>query len=999
MFQHLHIHSHYSLMWGTAPLDALADYLESIGQTVFPLADRNSMHGMVKHLQLCQARGFKPIVGAELVCGSQQALCLVKTQQGYRNLCRLLTERYRNPNLQLDETLLDLHHGLIIISCNGDLLRTLHPYADQYIDLREGQVEAAEALHRELGIPLVVTSRGYMISPRALDTHLLLRAIDSNSKLSRLPEGAYLDASCCLPTPQVMEQRFAAYPKALKATQDIIDACEFAPQPGQLIFPPSAYENSFKELRERTYAGLQKRYGQVTQQIRERADYELDMIRRKGFSNCFLVIEDVVSRFSLTCGRGSAAASIVSYALFITHVDPIGEALFFERFLNPGRQDPPDIDIDFAWDERDRVRDYLWQKYGGEHIAMVCNHNFMRGASAIREVAKVYGIGEREIRHVTDNLHRLKRVGDAPDLHAPWPQLLKFAKHLVGQPRNISVHCGGVVITPDPIYHHCSLQPMPIGYDVVPWEKDAVEDYGFVKLDFLGNRSLAVVRDCLQSVRENYKVDIQYETLNPVGDMQTEQLIRSGNTMGCFYVESPATRQLLMKTGHGDFRTLVAISSIIRPAANRIATEWVMRHRHIKAGGKPNWKVIHPKMEEVLNENHGLMVYQEDVSRTVMAIANFNATDADRLRKIISKKDKQQQLADYQRQFVTGCRANGLNDTQIEEAWEMVMSFAGYSFCKPHSASYALVSYKSAFLKFHYPAEFLAAVISNRGGFYSTFAYLSHARRLGVQLLGPDINRSRIAFYGYQGSIRVGLMQIRGLTQKLQQAIVLERRKRGAFLDLDDFLHRVEPPLEEAKRLVMVGCFDELEPQLNRPTMIWRCLHWFACHQGQSSDLFPARVQRSDMPEMEAYAPIVRLKLEMRLLGLLISAHPLHLYRKLLKPIQRIYACDIERYVNCNVVLAGWLLTGKTTRTKDEDPMSFLTFEDETHIYETVMFPEVYRKRAHLLRYDCPFLIEGVVTNDMGSIAIVLKDLRRLEPDKEAQPAVEVEAEAIAVGA
>lgn len=981
MFQHLHIHSHYSLMWGTAPIDALADYLERVGQRVFPLTDRNSMHGMVKHLQLCAARGLKPIVGSELVCGSQHALCLVKTQQGYRNLCQLLTARYRNSRFKLDQALIDLHDGLIIISSCGPLLRTLHPYADQYIDLREGQVAEAEALHQSTGIPMVVTSRGYMISPRAHETHLLLRAIDTNSKLSRLPAHEYLDASCCLPLPEEMEQRFAAYPQALKATEAIVEACEFAPTPGRLIFPPSEYESSFKALRERTYAGLRKRYERVTSAIRERADYELDMIRRKGFSNCFLVIEDVVRNFTLTCGRGSAAASIVSYALHITHVDPIAENLFFERFLNPGRQDPPDIDIDFAWDERDQVRDYLWQKYGGEHIAMVCNHNFLRGASAVREVAKVYGIGDREIRHVTDNMHRLKRIGDVPDLHAPWPHLLKFAKRLVGQPRNISVHCGGVVITPDPIYHHCSLQPMPIGYDVVPWEKDAVEDYGFVKLDFLGNRSLAVVRDCLQAVRHNYKVDISYEKLNPIGDMQTQSLIRSGNTMGCFYVESPATRQLLLKTGHGDFRTLVAISSIIRPAANKIATEWVMRHRRIMAGHRPNWKVIHPKLEEVLDENHGLMVYQEDVSRAVMAIANFNATDADRLRKIISKKDKQQQLADYQRQFVEGCRANGLNDTQIEEAWEMVMSFAGYSFCKPHSASYALVSFKSAFLKFHYPAEFLAAVISNRGGFYSTFAYLSHARRLGVQLLGPDINHSRIAFYGYQGSIRVGLMQIRGLSQQTQRAIVTERNKRGPFLDLDDFLHRVEPPLEEAKRVVMVGCFDALEPSLNRPTMIWRCLHWFACHQNQSADLFPSRIKRQEMPEMEAYSPMVRLKLEMRLLGLLISAHPLHLFRDLLKPVQRIFACDLERFVHCEVVLAGWLLTGKTTRTKNDDPMSFLTFEDETHIYETVMFPEVYRKRAHLLSYEHPFLIHGTVTNDMGSIAIVLKDLRRLEPE------------------
>ena len=267
---------------------------------------------------------------------------------------------------------------------------------------------------------------------------------------------------------------------------------------------------------------------------------------------------------------------------------------------------------------------------------------------------------------------------------------------------------------------------------MIPWEKDGAEDYGFVKLDFLGNRSLAVIRDTLAAIRKNYNVTIAYESLNPVEDVQTTKLISQGDTMGCFYIESPATRQLLQKVGMGDYETLVAVSSIIRPAANATAREWVRRHRWMAdKNHKPNWNPIHPKLDEILAETHGLMVYQEDLTKVAMAVAGFNAVKGDTLRKLMGKTGVQKQLRHMREKFQRGCKKQGLSTHQIEQIWAMVESFQGYSFCKPHSASYALVSFKSAFLKFHYPAEFMAAVISNRGGFYSPFAYLSHARRWG----------------------------------------------------------------------------------------------------------------------------------------------------------------------------------------------------------------------------------------------------------------------------
>ncbi len=986
-FQHIRMHSQYSLMWGTAPIEGLARVLCERGQDVFPLSDRNGLYGLVEHLQVCRAYGLRPVVGCELTANGEWAHCLVKTREGYHNLCGMLTALYHDPKWSLARALRDMHEGLILITNCDAVLETTHSSAEVYADLWPGDVVGAQRVMARWGVAAVANAHAYTVTPEAHHLHRVLRAIDTNSKLSRLDTAAVMPAASYLASVDEMAARFETTPKALRATREILDACTYVPTIGSLIFPPAQVDDQHKALRDKTYAGLMRRYGQLTPQICARADRELDMIRRKHFSNCFLVIEDVVGRFSLTCGRGSAAASIVSYALGITHVDPIRHNLFFERFLNPGRQDPPDIDIDFAWDERDRVRDYLWRRYGGEHIAMVCNHNRMQARSAVRELAKVYGLDDREIDKVSHALVKHKRSRDkheAPRLDEPWPEILSLARRLEGVPRHISVHCGGVVITPDPITHHCPLRPMPIGYDVVPWDKDGVEDYGFVKLDFLGNRSLAVIRDCLAAVRENYRVDMDYATLNPVDDPRTRELIRSGNTMGCFYVESPATRQLLQKVRMGDFESLVAVSSIIRPAANKVTHDWIQRHRWMcdengvrRPGRKPNWRPIHPDFEATLDESHGLMIYQEDVTRAAMAVAGFDASEGDRLRKILSKKDKQKVLADYREKFLKGCVAHGLTTAAAETIWTMMQSFAGYSFCKPHSASYALVSFKSAFLKFHYPAEFMAAVISNQGGFYSAYAYLSHARRLGLAVLPPEINSSRVAYYGYRGTIRMGLMQIKGLPGALRETIVAARQE-GPFLDFRDFLQRVRPPLEACKRLILAGCFDVLEPTLNRPTLVWHALHWFACHQRQHEDLWEAPVAVADLPAMDDYPSEVKLALERRLFGFLVSLHPLHLYKAALAKESRIRAVEIARFVGRKVCLAGWLITGKTVKTKDDEAMSFLTFEDESALYETVLFPQAYAKYAPLLDYNQAYLVRGEVCEEMGAVSMTIEALVRL---------------------
>ena len=411
------------------------------------------------------------------------------------------------------------------------------------------------------------------------------------------------------------------------------------------------------------------------------------------------------------------------------------------------------------------------------------------------------------------------RAGHLPE---PWPSILRWAHRLTGIPRHLSVHCGGVVITPDALPERVPIEQAPKGVPIIQWEKDITEAAGLVKIDLLGNRSLAVVRDALASIQANYGLHLSYSQLNPLEDAKTQQMLAQGDTVGVFYVESPAMRQLLKKTGQGDFEHLVVQSSIIRPAANEFIREYVRRDR----GG--TYEPLHPMLGEILEETHGILCYQEDVSRVAMALAGFDAVQADQLRKILSKKHKQARLPDYRDRFFRGALARGVAREVIEEVWRMILSFQGYSFCKPHSASYALVSFKACYLRAHFPAEFMAAVISNQGGYYTTMAYLSEARRMGLTILPPDVNASALPYAGYGSNLRVGLMQLKGVQEASLEALLEERARGGPFGSLEEILGRVDLDPADLRVLIKAGCLDSIARGRSRPEMLWELLAWEA---------------------------------------------------------------------------------------------------------------------------------------------------------------------------
>jgi len=627
---------------------------------------------------------------------------------------------------------------------------------------------------------------------------------------------------------------------------------------------------------------------------------------------------------------------------------------------------------------------------------MVANQVGFRGRGALREVAKVFGLPAAEIKAMTSRISgywKADRTADAVTTHPlfrkeevsrDWQRILAIARRLDGQLRYLSLHCGGLVVVPDEIRRYVPVEVSAKGLPVIQWEKDQAEAAGLVKIDILGNRSLAVIRDALEAVERNTGVQVDYAAWRPLDDEKTRALLRRGDTMGCFYIESPATRQLLRKMWIDNpradqcdlFEHLVMASSIIRPAANAFIREFVARMR-----GRP-WQVLHPLLETVLDETYGIAVYQEQITQMVMALADFSAFEGDQLRKIISKKHKEKKLADLRRRFFSGGEEKNVPSQVLEQVWGQILSFAGYSFCKPHSASYALVSCKAAWLKANYPAEFMAAVISNQGGFYSPFAYLSEARRQGLSIEPPDINAGCWHYAGQGNALRVGLMQIQGLCRAGAEALLQERERGGPFRNFRDFLERTELNQADIRLLVKAGCFDALEGLARRPALLWELLgRQRRPASARSGLLFE---EPPDLPTPSPYDDRTVLRQELETLGMLASRHPLDLHRNAIKRIRPVPAAEMARWTGRRITMAGWWVTGKPVQTRLGQPMEFVSFEDTTGIFDTTFFPRAYERFCRMLARHRPYLLQGRVEEEFGVTTLNVDRLEWLDEEAKA---------------
>ena len=1034
MFTHLHTHTHFSFGLGASSPEALAQAAAERGFAALACTDTNGVYGAVDFQRACDAAGVRPILGAHLVANGQEVVALATDERGWGALCRAVTAIHWSTavsghaeNGYLSALLANDREGLILLSRDVTFLEQtlrLSGPANLYSELRPGKRRHETlAAARRLGLPSVVTNGVVAAHPQDWSRHRLLRAIALNTTLSALPLQEVWPTSAWLCSPAELARHFPDCHEAIRASHDISERCRYRIPVGRRTVPPRMADtgSALAQLRTLTLEGARWRYRTMTPELQQRLDQELAIIGQKRFADYFLVVRDIVRHAPTHCGRGSVANSVVSYCLGITHVDPIRCDLIFERFLNLERQDPPDIDLDFPWDERDKILAYVFTQYPRLHSAMVANHNTFQARGALREIAKVHGRPAGEIREVTRRIPFFYETGAPLDrvvanhpnfrglnLASHWQDFARTAESLVGVPRHLSVHPGGVVITPTPLTDYvpveCAVKTLEGHPDtpvpVIQFEKDGTEDAGLVKIDLLGNRSLAVIRDAIDAVHGNTAHRIDYTSSSAGDDEGAKALFRTGQTMGVFYTESPASRLLCAKSQADTFELLVLNTSMIRPASNKYIRIYLDRLRN----GTP-YDPLDPSLGDTLKESFGIMVYQEDVVNVCATFAGMSPATGDGLRKALSKKRPAKHLAAYAEEFFRGAMRLGRDPDAAKQVWEMIMSFAGYSFCKGHSCSYIQVAQHSCALRANHPAEFMAAVLSNGGGFYHAFAYVAEAMRMGLTVLPPDVNASDFRCSGKEREIRIGLQFVKGLSAD-GVARIFAARDNGAaaplpFRSLFDFRARTGISPSDLRLLIKVGALDSIADYWTRPMMLWLVdagkqvsgeagkqehinSHF---NEGNSLPAFPpARLPTdwfSDLPPavpvLREYSVERRRREEYEILGFMTDAHPMQLHHERLREFPLCPSTELHRQVGKHVMAAGMLTTAKPVHTATDEPMEFATFDDGSGLIEAVLFPDVYRSRGHVLFDQGPFLFRGKVEEEFGAVTLSITHLERLE--------------------
>lgn len=949
--------------------------------------------------------GRRVAVGATLPVYAQAGpadvvLCLAPEQEGYHALCRLLSWRNEEEqawNAWLAGTTHDAPSlaGLVVLAPTRE-------WADRFA-WHGAEVFGWMTGHETTSPPPEFAS---VFAPWLTALHPgrerrqhLQALIQDRSAIRLHVDSARIGRRALHLTdlPALLE-KVQDHPEAIGRGRALLRRCTYTPgaplpsghTPWQL--PPALVEHPEVELRQRCTEGVRQRYGGMeSRQVRERLNYELDIYTKKGFTAYVLAVWHL-TRFRQTCGRGSAASSLVCYVLGITNVDPIKHRLVFERFLSAERFDPPDIDIDFAHDERDSVLQETIDTFGREHVALVSTHQTLHYQGAWREAGRVLGKERPAITRAQRELalQRKFSVGDGPA--SEWDDVRAAAGDLVGAVRNFGVHCGGIIITRDPIrevvpIHPATKQLQGLPAPAIAWEKDGAELLGLVKIDFLGNRSLGVVRDVLADLRED-GITIDEWRWQPEEDHLARQLVSRGKTIGCFYIESPAMRLLNAKAGETDFERLTLHSSIIRPAANAWINTYLARFKEFRATGKQRdeW-YPHPALRALLSESFGILSYQEDLMLISRDLAGFGIKQQNSLRKALGRSDTPQRLAGLAGAFFSGCAERGVTNDVSDLVWTMIVSFAGYSFTKAHSASYVKVSFQAACLKIHNPAHFMARVIANGGGFYGPCAYVEEARRLKVEIQPPCVvagtwDTKRTTHH----SLRLGFQLIRGLHRRTITRIIRER-ERAPFAGAFDVWRRSRASATELRVLLWAGAFDRLLEAHAPAARYWLVEQAVQQSREQLDEEpdqlefdFAAEVRCDPIPPSDLPAMTQREldRHAWNALGIVPRAHPFALWD--LPAKRRWYCSDVQPGLERRTItVLAWVITSKqvlSTQARARDgsslqqpsirPMAFVTLEDEHSIAESVWFPDVYHACGAAIDAGRPFWVTGRVMVEYG---------------------------------
>ena len=988
---HLHLHSNWSLLEGASAVDEYVEAAAAMGFPAIALTDTNALYGAVPFYKAAKSAGIKPLVGTEIVTPSARAVLIAQNASGYKNLCRIITARQLAPDFDLAAAVEKYNEGTFVLSSDVPLLkcaagRVRNLYAELPATFTKKRLREIFAAARELKLPLVAGCDVHFVKEGRERVQKVLAAIRENALVDNLPPSAVAPPSAYLRSPGEMEAFYKLVPEALANTRRIADECEFDFIFGKYHFPHAgvpAGESPFSYLSKLAFEGARERYMPMRPEVLNRLAHELDVIEKLNFPEYFLIVEDIVrcarSKGIPIAGRGSAADSLVAYCLGITVVDPIAYDLYFERFLNLSRTDCPDIDLDICWKRRDEVIEYVYKKYGHGRVAMISTYVTYQARSAFRDVARVWGLPLEEVDDLSKRLphygasdieEAVKVIPEAVDFpidEEPYRSIVAVAREIDGYPRHLGVHLGGLVIGDAPLTDYLPLEMATKGIVISQYDMHPVEDLGLVKMDLLGQRALSVVDDTAKDVKRVYGVDLKPYDI-PDGDDAVAEITRRGRTIGGFQIESPAMRNLLQMM-RAENRTDILIGlSLIRPgpAGSGMKEHYVRRRLGLE---KPFY--LHPSMEEALADTYGVMLYQEDILKVARAVAGFDLAVGDELRKAISKGRSPEAMAALEEKFVSGAAERGVDRRAALGVWEMVQNFAAYSYCKAHATTYGQVSYATMWLKSHYPAQFLAARITNVAGFYHPRVYLEEARRMGVAILGLDVNESVLEFTTGENSIRVGFMAVKNLSRKTVGKI-LSARDTKPFENFADFLSRVDASKAECEALIASGAFSTLGR--TRPELL---LELDAYSNGGMAALEKVRGIR--LPE---YSLPEILAGEDTAMEMTPTAHPMTPFAQAAAERGAVSASKLARFQGKIVTLAGFLVTLRRAPTKNGDYMEFATFEDETDIFEVTLFPDAYRRYGRLLRSAGPFLIKGKVEDQYRAVTITAAYLDYLLPEQ-----------------
>ncbi len=1052
-FTHLHVHSHYSLLDGLPKIDDLLDYAQELGMDTIALTDHGNLYGAIEFYQKAKQRGIKPILGCELYVAknkmSQKSsldkknyhlIALVANKEGYKNLIQLVTKAnlegfYYKP--RVDEELLEKHHqGLIVLSAclqgkipyliragkykeakkaalryqeifgkeNFYLEIQYHPSLPDQILVNENLIK----LSRETGIPLVATNDVHYLKIEDAEAQEILRLVNMKSTVNDTNRAfSMLGENFAMRSPQKMIELFKDVPEAIKNTNLIAKRCNFELELGKLIFPKYKVpegKTAKAYIRELCLINLDKKYKKKKprEDALKRLNYELGVIEKLKFIPYFLIVQDFVKwakdhHIVVGPGRGSAPGSIVSFLLDITEIDPLKYNLIFERFLNPSRISMPDIDLDFADERRDEVIDYIAKKYGRHNVAQIITFGTMASRGVIRDVGRALGYSyelcDKIAKMIPMNFPLEKAFSEIAQLKQLYNEdqkvkkLVDLAKKLEGTVRHASTHACGVVVSDQPLSNTIPLQHPPQDKEsiITQYEMHSIEDLGLLKVDLLGLRNLSVIEDTLARIYAVQGKNLVIEDI-PLNDKKTYQLLQRADTTGIFQLESSGMKSYLKQLEPSKFEDIIAMIALYRPGPMQFIPRYIARK---KKEEKPTY--IHPDLKPILQETYGVAVYQEQIMQIAHKLALFTLAEADILRKAIGKKIAK--LLNKQKdKFIQGMQNNKIPKETAQEIWNWIKPFARYSFNLSHAASYATIAYRTAYLKAHYPVEFMAAVLtSHQGNNEKVASLIDTCRRMKIEVLPPDINES---FHNFSvvpsvKKIRFGLSAIKNVGQKVVEAIIKERKNNGPFQNFEDFLQRIAPiriDKRSMEDMARTGVFDNLIERskiINNVGLILNHLkelqerntsHQASLFSGNSNE----NMLSLHLPPGENTSKKQELDWEKELLGLYISANPLDRFKDALKkeatPISFI-TCDL---VGRRVKIGGIITKIHKILTKNNKQMLFAEIEDFDRKIEVVVFPDILKESQEIFVRDKIILIQGLINNRNDSLKIICESAKEI---------------------